>query len=694
MEGKDRAGEGTFRVTFGEEGAAKLGERLTEKLKEYMGEFVDDTLVKYVIVLLGNGRSKEEVKEDLDVFLGDNSDAFVTWLWDHLASHLDEYLPSHKTSSVEVAKAKPELGESADKTDTNHPVSDSGGGKSKSSSKSRHNRDWKGLVTDDTQPPPLRSTIANHVQHEEKAHRIPLRARQSVSPEPAVHRKRNRPDERTQLKTEVSAPRRLLQFAVREAVATAKPSNSVEPVRKRLRSVVATSTANSSDDVHPRRMLSVARLASPMATAIKAVAEAAEDVRKVRTGNVFDRLSRGADVQENIEQISKFRGPAVEDVEYGVYEQIDEKAHQRYLHARGYVGEYNVNASMIDSSTGMASDSASDNEGCGDANLMDCREMNGTETGTSRGYKVDDSFLVQSSLIQDTNALTYQTRKKGNEQPGPSANAKHKIVNISVNVNTWKPPHYQPPREIMEVETRKSMQATDTGAGTSNVHVMKENSSPLTVLGNGKPAPDTQKESRKTVTSSAPGSYSTGRPLEDADLRTVFVNNVHFAATKDSLSRHFNKFGEVLKVIILTDAATGHPKGSAYVEFMRKGAAENALSLDGTSFMSRIIKVVKKSSGQQEANPTMTWPRVTRGSPFAVPRFAQAPFPRVFPGAYRARPPIKAGARSMQWKRDAQPTPAESAAPASGNPANVVSAGRGLTYIRTASKSDGNPGGA
>ena len=30
---------------------------------------------------------------------------------------------------------------------------------------------------------------------------------------------------------------------------------------------------------------------------------------------------------------------------------------------------------------------------------------------------------------------------------------------------------------------------------------------------------------------------------------------------------------------------------SAYVEFMRKEAAENALSLDGTSFMSRILKV-------------------------------------------------------------------------------------------------------
>lgn len=32
---------------------------------------------------------------------------------------------------------------------------------------------------------------------------------------------------------------------------------------------------------------------------------------------------------------------------------------------------------------------------------------------------------------------------------------------------------------------------------------------------------------------------------------------------------------------------------SAYVEFMRKEAADNALSLDGTSFMSRILKVFR-----------------------------------------------------------------------------------------------------
>ena len=59
----------------------------------------------------------------------------------------------------------------------------------------------------------------------------------------------------------------------------------------------------------------------------------------------------------------------------------------------------------------------------------------------------------------------------------------------------------------------------------------------------------------------------------------------------------------MVKVIIVTDAATRQPKGSNYVEFMRKEAAGHALSLDGTSFMSRILKVVKTNSTRQEAAP-------------------------------------------------------------------------------------------
>lgn len=40
-------------------------------------------LQEYVIVLLRNGRHKEEAKKELNVFLGDDSDSFINWYSDH-----------------------------------------------------------------------------------------------------------------------------------------------------------------------------------------------------------------------------------------------------------------------------------------------------------------------------------------------------------------------------------------------------------------------------------------------------------------------------------------------------------------------------------------------------------------------------------------------------------------------------------
>lgn len=41
MEGDDR----TFKVNFSSEGVTKLREAIEEKLKEFMGDYTDDTLV-------------------------------------------------------------------------------------------------------------------------------------------------------------------------------------------------------------------------------------------------------------------------------------------------------------------------------------------------------------------------------------------------------------------------------------------------------------------------------------------------------------------------------------------------------------------------------------------------------------------------------------------------------------------------
>ncbi|GAB4832608.1 hypothetical protein Ancab_006626 [Ancistrocladus abbreviatus] len=698
MELEDRVDDRTFRVNFSVEGVAKLRDRVKDKLKEFMGDYTDDTLVEYVIVLLRNGRRKDEAKNELDVFLGDDSDSFVAWLWDHLASSVDQYIQS--PAPDEASKTKPASLEQAVRSITHHMDSDSERVKSDKLVKSRHSREWKGPVRDVPQPP-LCSSETDGVRKEGKTQRSTGWSRQSVSPEPPGQKKRRRSDEEQRSKRDavvqatVGAPRRLLQFAVRDAVATSRPSNtSAEPALKRLRSVVSTSTVDSTTDVQPRRLYSVARVPSAVATVIKAVAEAAEDVRKVKpAGNVFDRLSCGADVPESTRQVSTFGDSAVEDKEYKDYDQTQGETDQVHLQRSIYSGKYIERTTLMESDTGLASDSASDNEGYDDVNVVSHRIPDVSQTGTSGGNKSEDSLMVQYSVAKNAGETMRPTRIRDQDQPVAVANTSRKIVNISVNVNTWKPPHYQPPREVNVVETQKSVQQSEVASGKSSVRFTNENSNPVTVNGNGKPAADTQNETQKVVTS-VPGSFSTGRPMEDADSRTIFVNNVHFAATKDSLSRHFNKFGEVLKVIILTDAATGQPKGSAYVEFMRKEAAENALSLDGTSFMSRILKVVRKSNSHQEASSLMTWPRTARSASFPVPRFSRAPFPRAFPGAYRARPPIKPGARSLQWKRDSQPTSAEGAASASSGTNVISSVARGLTYVRTETKADGKIGAA
>ncbi|KAI5410360.1 hypothetical protein KIW84_055747 [Lathyrus oleraceus] len=411
-----------------------------------------------------------------------------------------------------------------------------------------------------------------------------------------------------------------------------------------------------------------------MATVIKAVAEAAEDVKSKSSGSVFDRLGCGMDSSADNSQLNH---------------QQQEKNQSMYLQRPDYDRQFASDTTMIEHETGFPSDSNSDNdsnsddEGRHNLNVIG-RGVTGTsQISSSVGNRGSDSLMEQYSVAKYAGDSLRLNQNREPDQSAAARNTSRKIVNISVNVNTWKPEQYQEPRVVTEFNGHKTLN-NETGDPRSNVQLVKENTQAMKISnGNVNIAPDVQKESNKAHCTT--GSSVAGRPSEDVDSRTIFVSNVHFAATKDGLSRHFNKFGEVSKVIIVTDAATGQPKGAALVEFMLKEAADNALSLDGTSFMSRLLKVVKKSAAHQESAPTTTWPRVVRGSSFPTARFPRPPFARGMPGSFRPRPPMKLGARSMQWKRGAQTNPADSGS--SLNTGNfTMPATRGLTYIRTQSK--------
>ncbi|KAJ0767171.1 putative nuclear polyadenylated RNA-binding protein Nab2/ZC3H14 [Helianthus annuus] len=63
--------------------------------------------------LLKIGGRKEEVRNWMNTFLGNDKDSFVSWLWDHLQSNQDLYAQSKESHSDEVAKQKPQAQQAA-----------------------------------------------------------------------------------------------------------------------------------------------------------------------------------------------------------------------------------------------------------------------------------------------------------------------------------------------------------------------------------------------------------------------------------------------------------------------------------------------------------------------------------------------------------------------------------------------------
>lgn len=77
----------------------------------------------------------------------------------------------------------------------------------------------------------------------------------------------------------------------------------------------------------------------------------------------------------------------------------------------------------------------------------------------------------------------------------------------------------------------------------------------------------------------------------------LFIGNLSYSTSEDTLSQKLSEFGEVVSVKIIMDRATGRSKGFAFAEFADEAAAQSAMeALNGQELDGRKISV-------QEARP-------------------------------------------------------------------------------------------
>jgi RNA recognition motif-containing protein len=71
----------------------------------------------------------------------------------------------------------------------------------------------------------------------------------------------------------------------------------------------------------------------------------------------------------------------------------------------------------------------------------------------------------------------------------------------------------------------------------------------------------------------------------------LYVGNLPFTATDESVRALFSKHGTVEKVSLITDRETGRARGFGFVDMSNADAARAMQALNGTDFDGRALKV-------------------------------------------------------------------------------------------------------
>lgn len=626
------AEERSFRMDRRSPAAVALRAVVADVLPRFLGSYSDDTLAEYIVVLVCNGKHQYQARDDLEAFLGDESAKFVAWLWGYL-------------SKRDLA--------SADNSCVQHGLRN----------ECRKLNDKKNLLVAEVQPGDARivnSKILGPQEHHG------LQKFDSTKGQNVVQRRIS--------STVVVSPERLFgdqwdlegQHQKKDQSATGGRSFSTPKSGVAARTAQALTQEELHYDEHLGRNASTRRFPVAVGTDDGKVLEPMK-----RRGNVWDRLGKPA-----IED----RGLARETDDMRVQNGVNKKAK---LMAAEHEQSYCVNSST-DGDLFYKANSRQFSNSYPYVNRVQAHELvekpnRSRLIGRINFGDVERNHLQVRDVIRQKFSSTLPVKnvqsQNLNEFISEVKSSPTAVSEPACHVSKASKGHVSAPSKLSQLTTLRNSETEVLQSQQISSPAQSKTGSSVREDGDNcsnKPVKDEMldvklklkqmelnvlklRSQQAQINNGKQGALSSGPHAnleEDADSRTVLVTNVHFAAVKEALSMHFVKCGTVLKVNMLTDAFTGHPKGAAYVTFADKESVEKAVSLSGTSFLSRVLTVMRKA----DAPP---------GFLASVQQTGRPLHPRNSPPFPKGVSQKQSASYHLQWKRDQSVLEKSSATPAS-----------------------------
>ncbi|KAL5215840.1 hypothetical protein ABZP36_007241 [Zizania latifolia] len=606
------AEERSFRLDRRSPDAAALRAALADVLPRFLGSYTDDILAEYIVILICNGKHQYQARDDLEAFLGDDSAKFVSWLWGYLSKRA---LTLSGNSRIQHGPTN----------DTWKPNSKNNLQVAKALSDDAHVVNSNILLPREHNLQKLDSTEGQNVARRHISSTV------IVSPERLVDEQWYWEDQHQKKDQRASSGRSFSTLKSSEAL-TQEELYHEECTGRNASARQFPLAVRTDDGIDPESMKKRGnvwdRLGKP---AIK--------------DRIFVRESDGMPVQNGLHKKAKLM-VTEHELRYCVNPSTEQDLFdlgnfRRF--PRSYPDVNTVQAHVHAEKSNRSRLTGRINFGDIERNELQVREICQKSTAT---------LPVKSVQLQSLNKFTSEVKSSQTAVSEPACHVS----------KSPKEGHVSGSNKLNQLTTRKNLEAEVLQSQQLSSPAQSKTGSSVHEDGGNccnKPVKDEMLDMKlklkqmeldvlklrskqaqiNNVKQGAPLSGPHANLEEDSDSRIVLVTNVHFAATKEALSAHFMKCGTVVKINILMDAITGHPKGAAFVTFADKESVEKAVSLSGSSFLSRVLTVMRRA----EAPPAFLASVQLTGRP--LQSWNSAPF-------QKGVSPKQTPSYHLQWKRE------------------------------------------